>query len=111
MCDRSLRWHAGQHGIEIIGGIFAGPEGRAKLVKAFNKKGEVRDLEINLQGKNGRIMTLLLSGEIIALNGKKCILTTSNDITQRKRAEERIGADLAAMTRLRRPSFRVTVCW
>jgi len=82
-------------------GIFALPEGRAKLVKAFNKKGAVRDLEINLQGKDGRIMTLLLSAEIIAINGKKCILTTSNDITQRKRAEERIGADLAAMTRLR----------
>jgi PAS domain S-box-containing protein len=82
-------------------GIFAEPEGRAKLVKSFNKQGSIRDLEINLQGKHGRMMTILLSAEIIALNGRKCILTTSSDITERKRAEERRGKDLRAMTRLR----------
>ncbi len=69
-------------------GIFPGPEGRGKLVKTFNEQGMVRDLETKIQAKDGAIRTILLSAEIISLNGEKCILTTSNDITERKRVEQ-----------------------
>jgi PAS domain S-box-containing protein len=68
--------------------IFAEPGGRAKLVSAFKGQGTVRDLEATIRTKDGRVLTILLSAEIITLNGEKCILTTSNDITDRKRAEE-----------------------
>jgi PAS domain S-box-containing protein len=69
--------------------IFAEAEGRGTLVQALRRgDGSVRDLELHLRGKHGRIQTVLLSAEIITVDGQPCILTSSNDITARRRAEE-----------------------
>jgi PAS domain S-box-containing protein len=68
--------------------IFAEPEGRDKLVQALQKSGTIRDLELHLRGKHGHIQTVLLSAEIITIDGQPCILTSSNDITARRQAEE-----------------------
>jgi PAS domain S-box-containing protein len=87
---RSLGYSRG----EIVGHksdelkIFAEPEGRATLVNALNDQGSVRDLEMRVRAKDGTIRTILLSADIISLHGEKCILTSSNDITERKQAEE-----------------------
>ena len=69
--------------------IFAEPEGRAKLLNAF-QKGVVRDLEIRLRMKTGEIRLLNLSADIINVQGEKCILTTSTDITESHAAEENL---------------------
>jgi PAS domain S-box-containing protein len=69
--------------------IFAEPEGRDKLVQALRRKGgTIRDLELHLRGKHGHIQTVLLSAEIITIDGQPCLLTSSNDITARRQAEE-----------------------
>jgi PAS domain S-box-containing protein len=69
--------------------IFAEPDGRDKLVQALRRKGgAIRDLELHLRGKYGHIQTVLLSAEIITIDGQPCILTSSNDITARRQAEE-----------------------
>ncbi len=67
--------------------IFAEPEGRDKLLGAFKNR-SVRDLEVQLRTKSGEVNTVLMSAEIISLNGQRRIVTLSNDITERKRAEE-----------------------
>ena len=67
--------------------IFAEPDGREKLLRAFQDR-YFRDLEIQLRSKSGEVKTVLMSAEIITLNGQRCILTLSNDITERKRTEE-----------------------
>jgi PAS domain S-box-containing protein len=69
--------------------VFAEPEGRGKLLDAF-RNGVVRDLDIKLRMKDGRIRTVLLSAEIITVNNEQCILTVSNDITEREQAEEAV---------------------
>ncbi len=92
---------------EIVGrtsdelGIFPYPEGRARLATALHHQGLVRDLEINIRAKDGTIRTILLSAEIISLDGEKCILTTSNDITERKWEEQRLAllAEISELTR------------
>jgi signal transduction histidine kinase len=48
----------------------------------------VRDLELHLRGKHGHMQTVLLSAEVITVDGQPCILTSSNDITARRQAEE-----------------------
>jgi signal transduction histidine kinase len=69
--------------------IFAAPESRDELVQALRRKGgTIRDLELHLRGKHGHIQTVLLSAELITIDGQPCILTSSNDITARRQAEE-----------------------
>src|SRR5215510_10116849 len=90
--DAVLR-DAGYQRSELIGHtgeelkIFAWPEGRMKLVQAL-QNGPVRDMEVPLRSKSGEVRTVLLSADIVTLNGRRCILAVSNDITERKRAEE-----------------------
>jgi len=67
------------------------------------QKGElVRDVEIQVQTREGQVRTALVSAELIQLSGKPHILLVFTDITARKRAEERLhflsetGALLAA---------------
>src|SRR5262249_26276709 len=62
-------------------------DGRKKLALAL-RKSSVRDLEVGLRSKNGELRTVLMSAEIVTLNGQRCMVTLSNDITERKRAEE-----------------------
>jgi PAS domain S-box-containing protein len=69
--------------------IFAEAAGRDVLVQALRRgDGSVRDLELHLRGKHGQIQTVLLSSEVITVDGQPCILTSANDITARRRAEE-----------------------
>jgi PAS domain S-box-containing protein len=67
--------------------MFAWPGGQDRLVQEL-QNGPVRDLEAPLRSKSGEIRTVLMSADVVALNGQKCVLTISNDITERKRAEE-----------------------
>jgi PAS domain S-box-containing protein len=69
--------------------IFAEAEGRDTLVQALRRgDGSVRDVELHLRGKHGHIQTVLLSAEVITVDGQPCILTSSNDITARRQTEE-----------------------
>lgn len=69
--------------------IFPYPEGRDRLVQALQEGGgSVRNLQLDLRGKDGALQTVLLSAEIVTIGGERCILTTSNDITERKQVED-----------------------
>jgi PAS domain S-box-containing protein len=68
--------------------LYVDAGGRQKLLRELEEKGAVRDLEVRFRNKDGSTSIVLLSAEIIDLNGEKCLLTTSNDITERKRTEE-----------------------
>jgi PAS domain S-box-containing protein len=49
---------------------------------------DVENKEFLFKKKNGEIITGLFSARIIKINNKLCIISSINDITQRKRAEE-----------------------
>jgi PAS domain S-box-containing protein len=79
---------------EVIGetslnlGIWVNSEQRAQLVKLLSRHGRVKNFETTLRGKGGRTRVWLSSAEVVELDGERCILVSSNDITDRKRAEE-----------------------
>lgn len=86
----------GKSSLEL--GIWEKPVDRESYVQQLEADGTVRDLEMNFRGKKGETIVALLSGEIIELKGRKCLLSLVNDITARKRMEERIeilNTDLA----------------
>jgi len=79
---------------EVIGrsvidlNIWVSPEERDMVIKQIQENGRVRDFEIELRSKYGKVGTLLVSGEIMDLNGEEYLITTTRDITERKRMEE-----------------------
>jgi len=58
------------------------------MIRALEREGRARDIEVELRTKSGEARTTLLSAETITINGEKCLITASADITERKRAEE-----------------------
>lgn len=59
----------------------------ALFSQLLDTHGSFHNLEINYRRKSQEIGTLLISSEIIELNGQTCVLTMHNDITERKRVE------------------------
>lgn len=83
---------------EIIGrtalelGIWANPDQRASLVSQLKEKESVRNKEVTLRNKLGEPLDVLLSAEVIEIEGMKYMLFASLDITDKKRAEEALKA-------------------
>jgi len=81
---------------EVIGrtslelGIFDSPAQRSRLTGPLRESGEIRNLELEFRNKQGDLLTLLSSAELIELGGETCILVASSDITERKRLEQQL---------------------
>lgn len=60
---------------------------RTDLFKHLTMYGVIRNYEFQFRTKSGAIRTALLSAEIITIHGQECLLSLSNDITDRVRAE------------------------
>lgn len=78
---------------EVIGkrspelNLFVDYDEQLKVATQLRETGSVRDVELRVRAKNGRILIGLFSGEIIESQGKSFFLTVMNDITARKQAE------------------------
>lgn len=81
---------------EIIGfsslekDIWANKKDRAQMFKEINEKGHVRDFETLFRRKSGEIRSVLISSEMIEINGQPSMILVVSDITTRKQAEEEI---------------------
>lgn len=99
----------GYSAAEIIGNtaldlnIWVSKEARTKLFLMLNKKEIVRNYEFDFRTKAGEFKTGLLSAEIIEIHDETCVISVSQDISDRKLAEEKLRAlatSLAAAQRL-----------
>ena len=68
---------------------------RKAFVDALAKNGEVRNQNVLLRHKEGRLISASVSANSLTLKGVKHILFATEDITERKQAEERIKQNLA----------------
>ncbi|MCI0485999.1 MAG: PAS domain S-box protein [Blastocatellia bacterium] len=68
--------------------IWVDSNQRAEAMRILKEEGSVRDMEILARVKSGENRAFLLSIEPIELDGEPCLLIETNDITERKRAEE-----------------------
>ncbi len=76
----------GKTAVEL--GIWISPEDRARFAQELKEHGFIRDFPTQYRAKSGRIGDILLSAELIELDGEPCLLGMSIDITERKRAEQ-----------------------
>jgi PAS domain S-box-containing protein len=93
---------------EVIGnttlmlGIWPNQEDRERLVERLKAGEPVRNLELSFKTKSGAMRHILVSSDLAELSGTLCLITVGNDITERKRAEDkarRTADDLAEAQR------------
>lgn len=74
-------------------GIWANRADRERLLAELEKTGEVNGFEAQFRRKDGSLLHGLMSGRIIEIDGEKCLISITRDITERKKAEEQLRLD------------------
>ncbi|MBN2389656.1 MAG: PAS domain S-box protein, partial [Anaerolineae bacterium] len=75
--------------------LWANAQDRERCISALRENHSVHDFEYGFRTKSGGILRCLYSGEIIDLGGEAHMLSVVRDITERKRAEEKLRASEA----------------
>ena len=70
--------------------MFVDPRDRVKMVEALNNADEINSYEMNFRLKDDKRITTELAGSLIELSGKSYIIAISQDITERKKAAEKL---------------------
>src|SRR5262245_3301424 len=79
---------------EVIGktpfelNFWIAPERLQGYREQLETKGFVRDFEVELRAKDGSIRTVLLSSEVVDIDGEQYSLSAGVDISERKRSEK-----------------------
>jgi PAS domain S-box-containing protein len=68
--------------------LWVNVDGRDRLMRKLDSDGSLREVEMELRAKDGRIVTALLSVATVEIGGEPCFLETFVDITDRKRLEQ-----------------------
>ncbi|PKQ20424.1 MAG: hypothetical protein CVT66_04580 [Actinobacteria bacterium HGW-Actinobacteria-6] len=68
--------------------IWADPSDRQRVVAGLLSEGVVHNLQAQFRRKDGSITTALMSAQVIDVEGERCILSVTRDITDRIAAEE-----------------------
>lgn len=71
-------------------GLWVDPSDRERLVELLKIQGAVGGFEIKVRTRTGSILDQLMSAELITLEGARCMLSITQDITDRKRAEDEL---------------------
>jgi PAS domain S-box-containing protein len=58
---------------------------RDQIVEEINSTGKVYEREVQFRKKSGEPITVLLSAEVITVNNERCLLSSFDDITERKK--------------------------
>ncbi|HEX2862596.1 MAG TPA: PAS domain S-box protein, partial [Lacunisphaera sp.] len=89
---------------EVIGrtslevGVWDNTADRDELVRRLKRDGMARDLEMTFRRKDGGRLITRCSFETVELSGRPCMLSTINDITEQRQAEQQ-KASLEAQLR------------
>ncbi len=84
--QRSRNEVVGRTSLEL--GIWADAAQRATYIAKFQAEGLLRNVELNIRGRDGHITPVLWSVESVQIAGQSCLLGSLLDISERKLAEE-----------------------
>jgi len=65
---------------------YTNPDERAESMEILKKKGKLRDLEVSFRRKDGSIIHVLINVDVIEQDGRKVLLATTRNITERMKA-------------------------
>jgi PAS domain S-box-containing protein len=81
---------------EVIGrlplemGLWRDSESRREMIAKLKREGSIRDYEFQHDSPTLGPRVALLSADIVEIDGRKCVLTTAYDVTDRKRSLQAI---------------------
>ncbi len=78
----------GRSSLEI--GAWDDPADRETIIDTIRTHGSIRNFEVRRRPKSGQVLTMLFSADVIEISGESCLLSVSQDISERKRMEERL---------------------
>lgn len=67
-------------------------EERERIIEELRDTGRYKHQEISLRAKDGTVRFVLISGGALEIDGETCVLAIGHDVTERRRAEERLLA-------------------
>ena len=82
--------------------IWPSAESASRFVEELRATGTLRGREQEFLKKSGEVYVAQLSAQVLVIRDERIILSTLVDITARKRAEDAVEADLAALTMLQK---------
>jgi PAS domain S-box-containing protein len=87
-------------GVPAAAGLWVDREGRAEFLRRLERDGYVRNLEQSFKLKDGIVMPFLLNAVLIEIDGERCILTTSRDISDLKESQRRVRESEATLRQI-----------
>lgn len=72
---------------------------RRQMEREIEATGRVRNLDVVLTTKTGWLLDCLASAEIVTIEGRRCVLSVFQDITERKRSEAELFEAIEAVMR------------
>ncbi|MEI6090188.1 MAG: PAS domain S-box protein [bacterium] len=80
--------------------IFENPNIRKTIIEKIKEKNTVKEIELNIRTKSGKILTGLFSGDQIVIGDEMCLLSVLVDITERKIVEQALNEKTALLSDL-----------
>jgi PAS domain S-box-containing protein len=71
-------------------GLLAVPDERQRAIAHLREHGKLSGFEMQLKKKDGTLLPVLASSELLEIAGEKCVLTSAIDISARKQAETKL---------------------
>ncbi|MEZ5616340.1 MAG: PAS domain S-box protein [Rhodocyclaceae bacterium] len=68
-------------------GLWPNPEDRQTWIATMQRPDQLASFETKLRDKDGRILSILFSSEMVELDDEPCLLALSIDLTEQKKAE------------------------
>lgn len=115
--NETLERNLGYSREELIGhtsielGLWTDPAQRSAIVDEVKKSGRVVNREIHIRARSGAIGCKLYSAELMHVNKEPCLLAVSEDITERKRAQENLLRSEAFLAEGQRLSHTGSWSW
>ncbi|MBP7737693.1 MAG: PAS domain S-box protein [Spirochaetes bacterium] len=77
--------------------LWVNPEERLRIMSEVERKGRIDGVEAPIRTKDDSVKTLQMSASKIIYNNEPCVIIVTRDLTERKRAEEKLNATFRQM--------------
>ncbi len=87
---------------------YTNPDDRVRIIDMLRRDGRVNNQEVRLKRKDGTLYWVNMTLDTLTFEGQEAMLVTFEDITERKRSQERVSYLNAVLRGIRRVNHLIT---